>query len=118
MRGSNWQGQTGVDTVNFERSFPWAENQANTEKSLFARIRSTGKKTGCKVVLPPPHSNPCPLFRLTFFVRWNGEVAPCCYRADLSLGNLLRDNLPTILHNRVAFLEKMRTDPVCRECRV
>ena len=45
---------TGVDTVNFERSFPWAENQANTEKSLFARIRSTGKKTGAKWPCRPP----------------------------------------------------------------
>ena len=109
---------TGVDVVNFERSFPWTATQAETEKSLFARIRGTAKKTECKVTLPPPHSNPCPLFRLTLFVRLNGDVAPCCYRADLSLGNMLRDNLSTILHNRVAFLKKMKTDPVCRECRV
>ena len=109
---------TGVDVVNFERSFPWTEQQAHTEKTLFAHIRSTAKQTGCTVTLPPLHTNPCPLFRLTLFVRWNGDVAPCCYRADLPLGNLLKDNLSTILHNRAAFLKKMRTDPVCRACRV
>ena len=108
----------GIDTVNFERSFPWTDNQAYAEKNLFARIRSTAKKNGCKVALPLPHTIPCPLFRLTLFVRWNGDVAPCCYHADLSLGNLLRDNLSTIMHNRVAFLKKIRTDPVCCECRV
>ena len=109
---------TGVDVVNFERSFPWSDTQVKTEKSLFAQIRSTAKKAGCTVTLPPPHTNPCPLFRLTLFVRWNGDVAPCCYRADVALGNLLKDNLFTILQNRVAFLKKIRTDPVCSRCRV
>ena len=109
---------TGVDVVNFERSFPWTDNQAKTEKSLFVQIRSTARKTGCTVTMPPPHTNPCPLFRLTLFVRTNGDVAPCCYRADIALGNLLKDNLSTILHNRVAFLKKMRTDPICSGCRV
>ncbi len=117
-KGLELASTTGVDTVNFERSFPWTEIQAETEKSLFARIRSTAKKTGCSVTLPPLHTNPCPLFQLTMFVRWNGDVAPCCYRADLPLGNMLRDNLSTVMHNRVAFLKKMKTDTVCRECRV
>jgi MoaA/NifB/PqqE/SkfB family radical SAM enzyme len=117
-KGLELAGTAGVDAVNFERSFPWTDAQASTEKNLFARIRSTAKKTGCTVTLPPLHTNPCPLFRLTLFVRWNGDVAPCCYRADLPLGNLLKDNLSTILHNRVAFLKEMRTDPVCRACRV
>jgi MoaA/NifB/PqqE/SkfB family radical SAM enzyme len=116
--GLELAGTTGVDVVNFERSFPWNEAQVRAEKSLFARIRATAKKTGCPVTLPPTHTNPCPLFRLTLFVRTNGDVAPCCYRADTALGNLVRDNLSTILHNRVVFLKKMRTDPVCTGCRV
>jgi MoaA/NifB/PqqE/SkfB family radical SAM enzyme len=108
----------GIETVNFERSFPWTEGQAKTEKDLFARIRDEGKKSGCRVTLPVVHSRPCPLFRLTLFVRSNGDVAPCCYRADLSLGNLLKDNLATILKNRRAFQKKMGADPVCGICRV
>ena len=108
----------GVDVVNFERSFPWSENQAKTEKNLFARITSTAKKSGCKVTLPPPHTHPCPLIRLTLFVRWNGDVAPCCYRADTVLGNIIRDSLPQVIRNRVQFIKKMQTDPVCRACRV
>ena len=108
----------GVDMVNFERSFPWNDDQAKTEKKLFAHIRTMAKVTGCNVTLPIAHTTPCPLFRLTLFVRHNGEVAPCCYRADLSLGNLLRDDLITIMKNRGAFLKRMRTDPICRTCRV
>jgi len=116
--GLGLAGTLGVDMVNFERSFPWTDREARTEKTLFSRIRNAAKKTGCTATLPVPHTNSCPLFRLTLFVRWNGDVAPCCYRANVPLGNLLRDNLSTILHNRMAFLKKMRTDPVCRECRV
>lgn len=109
---------TGVDAVNFERSFPWNDGQTKSEKDLFAYIKTAAKKTGCRVTLPVVHSRPCPLFRLTLFVRWNGDVAPCCYRADLSLGNLLVDNLATILKNRRVFQKKMNLDPVCRTCRV
>jgi MoaA/NifB/PqqE/SkfB family radical SAM enzyme len=116
--GFNLASEIGIDKVNFERSFPWTETQTKSEKELFIHIRNMAKKTGCEVTLPVAHTTHCPLFRLTLFVRWNGDVAPCCYRADLSLGNLLKDKLITIMQNRVAFLKKMRTDPVCRECRV
>jgi len=108
----------GVDKVNFERSFPWTIDRAVEEKNLFARIRKAAQENGCTVTLPVAHGDPCPLFRLTMFVRWNGDVAPCCYRANLSLGNLFRDNLSTIMQNRMAFYKKMKTDPVCGGCRV
>jgi molybdenum cofactor biosynthesis enzyme MoaA len=110
--------KTGVDIVNFERSFPWTETQAKTEKNLFARIGGAAKKTGCKVTLPPAHSHPCPLVRLTLFVRTTGDVAPCCYRADTCLGNILRDSLSEIIRNRVHFMKKMQGDPICRTCHV
>jgi MoaA/NifB/PqqE/SkfB family radical SAM enzyme len=109
---------TGVDVVNFERSFPWTEIQIKTEKSMFARIRNAAGKTSCPVTLPPVHTSPCPLLRLTLFVRTNGDVAPCCYRADTLLGNILRDGLPQIIRNRVRFMKKMQADPICRICHV
>jgi MoaA/NifB/PqqE/SkfB family radical SAM enzyme len=108
----------GVDIVNFERSFPWNEHQEQKEKNLFAHIKTTARKTGCRVTLPPPHTNPCPLIRLTLFVRTNGDVAPCCYRADTLLGNILRDGLPQIIRNRARFMKTMQTDSICRACRV
>jgi MoaA/NifB/PqqE/SkfB family radical SAM enzyme len=109
---------TGVDMVNFERSFPWTDDQVKTEKSLFAHIQQTAKKTGCRVTLPPPHTHPCPLVRLTLFIRTNGDVAPCCYQADTMLGNILRDGLPLIIRNRARFMKTMPGDPVCRMCHV
>jgi MoaA/NifB/PqqE/SkfB family radical SAM enzyme len=111
-------GALGIDIVNFERSFPWTDIQVKTEKNLFARIKNTAKKTGCTVTLPPTHTNPCPLIRLTLFVRTNGDVAPCCYRADICLGNILHDGLLQIIRNRVQFMKKMHADPVCRICHV
>jgi len=108
----------GVDVVNFERSFPWAEEQAISEPALFSRIRSAAKKTGCKVTLPAPHTNTCPLFQLTLFVRWNGDVAPCCYRADHILGNILQESFLSILKKRAEFQKTMKHDPICGRCRV
>jgi len=108
----------GVDVVNFERSFPWTEEHVKSEPALFMRIRSAAKKTGCKVTLPVPHTNLCPLFRLTLFVRWNGDVAPCCYRADHVLGNILQESILSILKKRAEFQKTMKTDQVCSRCRV
>lgn len=108
----------GVDIVNFERSFPWTEDRGKSEPELFSRIRSAAKKTGCKVTLPIPHTNICPLFGLTLFVRCNGDVAPCCYRADHVLGNILQENVLSILKKRAEFQKTMKTDPVCSRCRV
>lgn len=108
----------GLDVVNFERSFPWSADQAAREKALFARIAAMGREAGCTVKLPPAHTNPCPLVRLTMFVRTNGDVAPCCYRADTSLGNILRDGLLQVIRNRAQFMKTMQADPVCRACRV
>ena len=116
--GLNLATTTGVDIVNFERSFPWTETQAKTEKDLFARIKRSANKAGCKVTLPPAHTRPCPLVRLTLFVRTNGDVAPCCYRADTCLGNILRDDLPQIIRNRARFMKTMQADSVCRICHV
>jgi len=110
--------RAGVDRVNFERSFPWTDVQAKEEKDLFARIKSMAKTSGCAITLPPPHSHPCPLVRLTLFVRTNGDVAPCCYRADTCLGNILRDGLPKVIRNRVQFMKNMQRDPICRMCHV
>jgi MoaA/NifB/PqqE/SkfB family radical SAM enzyme len=108
----------GVDMVNFERSFPWTQEQAISEPTLFSCIRNAAKKTGCKVTLPVPHTNTCPLFGLTLFVRWNGDVAPCCYRADHVLGNILQESFLSILKKRAEFQKTMKTDPICSRCRV
>jgi MoaA/NifB/PqqE/SkfB family radical SAM enzyme len=115
-KGIGLANTTGVDVVNFERSFPWNDRHARAEKSLFAYIGSTAKKAGCTVTLPPPHTNPCPLIRYTMFVRWNGDVAPCCYRADTVLGNVFQESLLTIIRKRARFMKTMQSDPVCRIC--
>ena len=108
----------GVDTVVFERSFPWTEHLQEKESTIIQEIQNTAKRLGLEVKLPPDHSIPCPLMRYTLFVRWNGDVAPCCYRADVPLGNILSDPMVRILQNRAKFLKAQKTDPVCSVCRV
>lgn len=107
----------GVDVVSFERAFPWTPVLQAAEPLLFRNIRNTAREVGCEVKLPPGHTVPCPLMRYTIFVRHNGDVAPCCYRADTRLGNLLADSPLAILQARARFLKAQRTDPVCSACR-
>lgn len=109
--------ELGVDTVVFERSYPWAKAMQEKEEGLFREIRKTATELGLKIKLPPAHSSPCPLIRYTLFVRWNGDVAPCCYRADVSLGNILSDPMVRILQNRAKFMKSQKSDPVCGKCR-
>lgn len=107
----------GVDTVVFERSYPWTEEMQENEGTLFKKIQKTAAGLGIRIKLPLPHTMPCPLIRYTLFVRWNGDVAPCCYRADVSLGNILSDSMMTILKNRAKFMRTQKSDPVCGKCR-
>jgi MoaA/NifB/PqqE/SkfB family radical SAM enzyme len=108
----------GVDTVVFERSFPWTRDLSLREKPVFGKIKKTAAQLGCEVKLPPTHSMPCPLIKYTLFVRWNGDVAPCCYRADTAIANVFLDGPVGIIRKRAEFMKKMATDPVCRKCLV
>ena len=108
----------GVDIVTFERSFPWTLALQEEEPPLFARIRAMARDLGCQVRLPPAHTIPCQLMRYTLFVRCNGDVAPCCYRADVVLGNIHSDSMVRIMQNRARFLKAQKSEPVCSTCRV
>jgi len=107
----------GTDTVVFERSYPWTDAMQKDEGALFKKIRKSAAERALKIKLPPAHTNPCPLVRYTLFVRWNGDVAPCCYRADVSLGNIFSDPMVRILQNRAKFMKYQKADPVCGKCK-
>jgi MoaA/NifB/PqqE/SkfB family radical SAM enzyme len=107
----------GVDAVVFERSYPWTEHMRTKERQVIQEVQKTATQLGLEVKFPLDHTNPCPLMRYTLFVRWNGDVAPCCYRADVSLGNILSDSMVRILQNRAKFLKSQKTDPVCGKCK-
>lgn len=108
--------ESGVDIINFERSFPWSAALRDQEKQVFSSLRQVANELGCKVTLPAVHVNPCLLMKYTLFVRCNGDVAPCCYRADYILGNLVTDNPGKVLKARAKFMRSMRSDPICGSC--
>ncbi|MFA5237637.1 MAG: radical SAM protein, partial [Methanoregula sp.] len=107
-----------MDSVVFERSFPWTEHLQTRERDIMQGIRKTAARLGLAVKLPLDHGIPCPLMRYTLFVRWNGDVAPCCYRAEVPLGNILSDSMVRILQNRAKFLKSQKTDPICGKCKI
>jgi molybdenum cofactor biosynthesis enzyme MoaA len=108
----------GVETMTFERSFPWTPALQEKESALFKQISTTARALGCDIRLPPVHAFPCQLMRYTLFIRCNGDVAPCCYRADVVLGNIHSNSMVRIIQNRARFLKAQKTDPVCSACRV
>ncbi|WP_292368032.1 radical SAM protein [Methanoregula sp. UBA64] len=107
----------GADTVVFERSYPWTVAMQKNEGTLFKKIQKSATEHALIIKLPLVHTNPCLLIRYTLFVRWNGDVAPCCYRADVSLGNILSDSMVRILQNRAKFMKSQKSDPICRKCK-
>lgn len=109
-------GRLGVDAVNFERSYPWKSEYTKKEEDVFRKVNNFTAKTGFEAVLPVPHTLPCRLFNTTLFVRYNGDVTPCCYQPKKVFGNIVSDSPDEIMHNRKIFRENMSKDPVCSVC--
>ncbi|MBP2132712.1 MoaA/NifB/PqqE/SkfB family radical SAM enzyme [Methanomicrobium sp. W14] len=108
--------ELGVDAINFERSYPWRPEYTEKEETIFKKITDAAEKTDCKVVVPLPHTLPCRLFNTTLFMRWNGDITPCCYRPDHVLGNIMKDDFDDIISKREKFWKNMATDQVCTSC--
>ncbi|MBP2134129.1 MoaA/NifB/PqqE/SkfB family radical SAM enzyme [Methanomicrobium sp. W14] len=106
----------GVDAVNFERSYLWRPEFSGKEDEVFRRADDFAAKTGLKIYLPVCHTLPCRLFNTTLFVRYNGDVTPCCYRPDKVLRNIASDSMDDIMSRRGTFRENMEKDPVCMAC--
>ena len=106
----------GVDAVNFERSYPWKPEYTKEEETVFRKVNDFTEKTGLKITLPVPHTLPCRLFNTTLFMRYNGDVTPCCYRPDKIFGNINSETFDEIMHKRNIFREKMAEDPICSVC--
>ena len=108
--------ELGVDAVNFERSYPWRTEYTEKEERIFKRITDSAEKIECMVVVPLPHTFPCRLFNTTLFMRWNGDITPCCYRPDHVLGNIMKDDFENIISKRENFRRNMTEDHVCISC--
>lgn len=86
------------------------------EERLFQEVRNLSKERRYAIYLPRKHSLPCIYVKRSIFVSCDGEVTPCCYLPDYSLGNALNDNFKAILKARAAFIRNMHTHPVCANC--
>ena len=115
--------ELGVDAVILHRLFNIYGVDSDVEyimkdeeERLFDEVRNLSKERRYEIYLPRRHSLPCIYVKRSIFVTCNGEVTPCCYLPDYSLGNALNDNFKTILKARTAFIRNMRTHPVCTKC--
>jgi MoaA/NifB/PqqE/SkfB family radical SAM enzyme len=92
---------------------------ADEEKELFTRVRQLARALKLELYLPPGHSYPCRITKYSVFVNVEGELTPCCFLPELSLGNACERGIKKIMHSRAyrSFLQNMRHHPVCSRCR-
>ncbi len=115
--------ESGVDAVILHRLFNiYGVDEGieyitrDEEEELFREVRNLGKEKRYRIYLPKRHSLPCVYVKRSIFVSCDGEVTPCCYLVNDSLGNALNDEFKTILRARTEFIRKMHVHPVCNKC--
>jgi len=96
---------------------------AGVQTVFFSKCHNRGgclnDPTICDTPLPPEWARTrCDIFANTFFVVWNGDVLSCCH--DLAgankLGSLVTDELPQILAQRQAIVERGVDFALCEGC--
>jgi MoaA/NifB/PqqE/SkfB family radical SAM enzyme len=88
------------------------------EYELFANVRELAKALKLELYLPAKHSIPCRIVKRSIFVTAQGEVTPCCFLPEFSLGNALAQGVGEIMRSEVYadFLRNMKKHPICSEC--
>lgn len=88
------------------------------EERLFPEVRELAKALKLELYLPPRHSFPCRIVRRSIFVTAQGEVTPCCFLPEFSLGNALDKGVGEIMRSEVYadFVRNMKKHPICSKC--
>ena len=89
------------------------------EERLFAEAREWANTLKLELYLPPKHSFPCRIVRRSIFVTAQGEVTPCCFLPEFSLGNALEQGVEEIMRSKayIDFVKNMKKHPICSKCR-
>ena len=88
------------------------------ENELFTQVKELVKKLKLRVYLPPKHSFPCRIVKRSIFVTVEGEVTPCCYLPEFSLGNAMEQGVREIMRSEAyaEFVKNMKNHPICSKC--
>ncbi len=88
------------------------------EVELFAQVKKLARGLKLRVYLPPRHTLPCRIVKRSVFVAVEGEVTPCCYLPEFSLGNALGQGVERIMRSEAyaSFVKNMKNHPICSKC--
>ena len=88
------------------------------EEKVFTEVRELARTLKLELYLPPKHSFPCRIVRRSIFVTVQGEVTPCCFLPELSLGNALERGVAEIMRSKayIDFVKNMKKHPICSKC--
>ncbi|ADP77364.1 Radical SAM domain protein [Methanothermus fervidus DSM 2088] len=113
----------GVDAIIFHRLFnlhnPSIEYiPLEKESILFNKLIKNAKKLKIKIYLPTKHFYPCKVMRKSIFVTVDGDVTPCCFLPEYSIGNILRNNIEDILSSPLYYaITTGKIQPsICKRC--
>ena len=88
------------------------------EERLFTEVRELAKALKLELYLPPKHSFPCRIVKHSIFVTVQGEVTPCCFLPEFSLGNAVEQGVTKTMHSKAYtdFVKNMKRHPICSKC--
>lgn len=89
------------------------------ENELFTKVKRLVKKLKLKLYIPPEHTFPCRIVNRSIFVTAEGNVTPCCYLPEFSLGNALEQGVERTMRSEAytSFVKNMKNYPICNKCR-
>ncbi len=89
------------------------------ENELFTQVKGLVKKLKLKLYVPPEHTFPCRIVNRSIFVTVEGEVTPCCYLPEFSLGNALEQGVERTMRSEAytSFVKNMKNYSICNKCK-
>jgi MoaA/NifB/PqqE/SkfB family radical SAM enzyme len=116
----------GVDAVILHRLFnvygvnvdiQYISNEE--EDQLFAEVHRLATDLKLELYLPPRRSRPCYIIKHSIFVTAEGNVTPCCFLPEFTIGNAFNLPIGEIMRSKeyTGFLKNMKKHTICSRCR-
>ncbi|QSZ28121.1 SPASM domain-containing protein [Aceticella autotrophica] len=89
------------------------------EKMLFEKVKEIGRKNGMEIYLPVRHKYPCKVVKYSIFITVDGDITPCCFLPEYTLGNIFEMELSEVFASDgyKNFKKRMPDNQICGRCR-
>lgn len=114
----------GIDSIIFHRLFNIYKIDPSIqyislkeELLLFKKLKDMAEEMEMEIYLPTRHSYPCRVVRRSIFVNVDGEVTPCCFLPEYTMGNILEVGMEELPDSKFySFITENMHHPICKRC--